>query len=788
MTPSIPSGLGAPLSAALQWVDLAIFSEVQRMRARGRAMGADAPWGAFVGEAEVDEVLGELLDIGPYRADEALVEGLRNRLEDRRTRIHQLIAEAAAAEGPEDPLSRLVTAFGLTPTQVELLLLALAPRVNVRYLRLFAYLQDDFSFKALTPALALRLISDSRDDRLAIAAAFAPDSALIKSSLLQLFSPTGDSSQPTLARAVAVAPRIGRWLLQGSEWDRSFEPWCRMEQPAEGTLSVRKAVAEAVDGLLRALPDQSPGPVVHCEVGSRRDAIEAARQMALTLNAPLLVADLDVARRLGIDGEEVALPVAREARLHGAVLLLLDPDEARGAADPLGSIVLATEGSNKPLLVAGASPGAGEGLGLDRRFVRLCLPTLGFEERKRAWRAALAPLGEQAKASAKGKKGKKGKKSAQGETEEAPVSSLDVDSLARRYRFSPGQIDQILELASDLGAGRGRAIPAANDVLEACIGAFLPHPGPLAERVTTRRDWDDLVLPSDTESLLQELLHQVERREQVLEAIGASRVRAGEQGVKALFTGPPGTGKSLAAEVLAQRLGYPLFRVDLSSVVSKWVGETEKHLNRLFLAAEEAPCLLLFDEADALFGKRGEVKGAQDRFANLEVSYLLQRLESFDGVAILTTNLKRNIDEAFLRRFTFVVEFPFPEARERLRIWERMVTDRFPLAEDVSLVDVAREFKLAGANIWNVALAASVEASRSKDGRITREMLAHAVRREYEKLGREVAALRPTLLSAGDEELEADVPAGGKSKAKGKRALSAAEARRRRVGSETPEA
>ena len=289
-----------------------------------------------------------------------------------------------------------------------------------------------------------------------------------------------------------------------------------------------------------------------------------------------------------------------------------------------------------------------------------------------------------------------------------------------------------------------------------------------------RRGWEDLILPKDTHALLLEIVDHIERREEVLESVGGARAQAGDRGVKALFSGPPGTGKTLAAEVLAGTLGYPLLRVDLSSVVSKWVGETEKLLSRLFDAAEQAPCLLLFDEADALFGSRSDVKDAQDRFANLEVSYLLQRLESFQGVAVLTTNIKRNIDEAFLRRFTAVVEFPFPEAPERLRIWERVLPTAYPLAENISLPAVAEEFKLAGANIWNVAVAAGVAAAGSSSREISRSMLAHSIKREYQKLGRKLAALRPQLLTT-EEEAQAELP----RKRIRSNALSAAEARRR---------
>ena len=471
-----------------------------------------------------------------------------------------------------------------------------------------------------------------------------------------------------------------------------------------------------------------------------------------------MVVDLAAGARLGVAPRPVARRIAREARLQAAVLLVLDPPEPDEGVDPLAPLLVATEGTSRPLLLHRAPAGTGERLGT-RKFLSLSLPRLTLAERRAAWEElpprALAAGGE----------------------------PLDPERLARRYRFSRGQLAQVLDLARDRALAAGSPRPSPDDVRRACADAFLPDPGPLAEQVSVRRGWDDLVVPVEAHRLLREMLAQTEQRELVLEALGPERLRAGERGIKALFTGPPGTGKSLAAEVLAHSLGYPLFRVDLSMVVSKWVGETEKQLNRLFTSAEEAPCVLLFDEADALFGKRSEVKDAQDRFANLEVSYLLQRLEAFDGIAILTSNLKRNIDEAFLRRFTFAVDFPFPEAPERLAIWQRLLPAEYPLADDVSLPEVAREFKLAGANIWNVAVAAACTAAASDERRITRPMLAHAVLREYQKLGRQVAALRPALLAGG----EAAPSTPGAGKGKGGRPMSAAEARRRRMAKHTPE-
>jgi len=747
------------LLAALSWVDLVIFAEVQRVRARGRALGKDAPWGAYIGEAEVDEILGDLLDIGPFRVDEDIAGGLRNVLAARRAEV----LEKREAESPDDSrLARLAAAFDLDDLDLDLLLLCLAPEVNARYLRLFAYLQDDFSAQQLTPALAARLLSDDRAQRLALGGRFAPEASLVRHELV-VFRDAHEVRGALPARPLAVAPRVARWLLQGEPQDPDLQAWTTLEPYDPDALKARKTVAAAVEGVMSALPESARSPVLRLDARSRRDALVAARHLARTRKAPLLVADFAAAERFGIRTILQASRLAREARLQGAVLLVVDPPPAEEGIDPLAPLLLQTMGAPQPLLLHNAPPGVAEPIGVDRRFLTLPLPGMTLSERESAWADALKEL-----------------RSTKAAKKALSDLTLKPRDLARRYRYSRGQIAQVMELARNHAAAQGQAEITGADLIATAADAFLPDMGPLAQRVPVRRAWDDLVVPMEASTLLQELIAQVDRREEVLEALGRSNVRDGERGVKALFSGPPGTGKSLSAEVIAHTLGYPLFRVDLASVVSKWVGETEKHLNRLFDAVEEAPCVLLFDEADALFGKRADVKGAQDRFANLEVSYLLQRLEAFDGIAVLTTNLKRNIDEAFLRRFTFVVDFPFPEAEQRLRIWERVLPAAFPLADDVDLRAVAVDFKLAGANIWSVAVAAACDAAASDDRKITKGMLAHAVLREYQKLGREVSALRPSMLTG----VSAQTPDGQPVRGPKRPAMSAAEARRRREASQ----
>jgi SpoVK/Ycf46/Vps4 family AAA+-type ATPase len=234
---------------------------------------------------------------------------------------------------------------------------------------------------------------------------------------------------------------------------------------------------------------------------------------------------------------------------------------------------------------------------------------------------------------------------------------------------------------------------------------------------------------------LREICNQVKYRRVVYGEWGFDRKLSLGKGVNVLFSGPPGTGKTMAAEVIANELQLDLYKIDLSQVVSKYIGETEKNLDRIFTAAQNANAILFFDEADALFGKRSEVKDAHDRYANIEIGYLLQKMEEYQGMAMLATNLRQHMDEAFVRRIGAIVEFPFPDAEYRQQIWEVIFPQAAPLAEDVNFGILARQVKLAGGNIKNIALAAAFYAAEA--GEVIRmQHLIQAARREYQKLGR----------------------------------------------------
>lgn len=316
-----------------------------------------------------------------------------------------------------------------------------------------------------------------------------------------------------------------------------------------------------------------------------------------------------------------------------------------------------------------------------------------------------------------------------------------MNELADRFCLTPDRIIQAIATSQNqtwwrsLQGHKHREMVDSADLFAAARAQSELYLGSTVRKVEPRQDWQHLVLPADQQTQLRELCNQAKYRHIVYETWGFDRRLSLGKGLTALFAGLPGTGKTMAAEVIAKELQLDLYKIDLSQVVSKYIGETEKNLDRVFTAAENANAILLFDEADALFGKRSEVKDAHDRYANLEVAYLLQKMEEYTGITILTTNFRQNLDEAFIRRIRFIISFPFLEEDDRLRIWQSMISPPMPLAPDVDLSQLAKQFKLAGGSIRNIALAAAFLAAADNEA-IGMKHLLQATRREFQKTGR----------------------------------------------------
>jgi SpoVK/Ycf46/Vps4 family AAA+-type ATPase len=314
----------------------------------------------------------------------------------------------------------------------------------------------------------------------------------------------------------------------------------------------------------------------------------------------------------------------------------------------------------------------------------------------------------------------------------------DIDALAGRFRLTVDQIACAVAAACGQArwrnalAGASGGAPGSAELFAAARAQSGHDLLGLARPIQPNHSWGDIVLPADRLAQLHEICARASLRHVVYDRWGFDRKLSTGRGLSVLFAGPSGTGKTMAAEIVAGELGLDLYKIDLSQIVSKYIGETEKNLDRIFQAAESADAILFFDEADALFGKRSEVKDAHDRHANIEVGYLLQKMDEYEGIAVLATNLRQNMDEAFIRRLHIIVEFPFPDEVERRRIWGTIFPPEVPIAPGIDFDWLAREIRLSGGKIRNIALAAAFRAAAS-DGVIGVPELIEAARREYEK-------------------------------------------------------
>ncbi|WP_078628500.1 ATP-binding protein [Streptomyces sp. NRRL F-2664] len=608
---------------------------------------------------------------------------------------------------PGSPLAVLTTRFGLEPLDVDLLLVALAPDLDARFERLYGYLNDDLTRRRPTVGLALELCGRDHADTARFR--LAPGAPLVAGGLLELTEP----ERPPLSRVLAVPDRVTAHLLGDTAPDPHLAEVLgeAADDPAADPDELQRAAAAALSGT---------GHVHLRTRGADAEGLAAAALRARGL-APLVLDPTALAHRARAL-PALARAAAREARLLGAGVLLgpLEalPEPPAERAHVLRTLCAALRGV--PLFTHGT--GGWEPAWAAATPVSLNVAAPDPDRQAVRWRHAL----ERA-AAAHGATGAAG----------GPGEAAGIEALARSvsaHRLDAGQLRRAADSASRTAALDGRPVSPADlrAAVRAQNGAGLAR---LARRVEPAVGWDDLVLPAPTHRRLRDLAVRARHRDQVLGQWGMRPGGGRGRGVIALFAGSSGTGKTMSAEVVAADLGMDLYVVDLSTVVDKYVGETEKNLERIFTEASAVNAVLLFDEADAIFGKRSDVKDSHDKHANMESAYLLQRMESFDGIAVLTTNLRANLDEAFTRRLDVIADFPVPDAAQRRALWERCLGDRVPRADDVDLGFCADRFELAGGSIRACAVTAAYSAAAS-GAPLTMRQVMTAVAQEYRKLGR----------------------------------------------------
>ena len=583
---------------------------------------------------------------------------------------------ASLAGGVRLPLVELMRELDLSPTAGLIAMVAIGAAERASVARLLAILGGEAQ-KAVLDRGLLELVLGDRASAAAISIELSPGAPLRRHGVIHV---AGD----TAAAAISIEPVVverccGRVPAQRAP--RRLEELCISSTAIE-------ALANAT-----ARPRTATEPL-RLVVRGRRGSGRRSAIAALAARVGRGIVEID-ATRLG-----------RGADMDGALLLELRRATLLGCIPVVDNLELADQADAVRLrhaFRAHTGPvvfraGLDTQLPIDPGSSTVTIPALTEAERASYWRLALARVGH----------------------------TGDANALAARWRLAPGQIEEVI--------GRLAAQPATSidDVARAHVAVRLSH---VATPVRRLAAWDQVALPDEMVDSVRELIGRAAHRKTVFDDWGFDRTMSTSRGLTALFYGPPGTGKSMVAGLVARELGLELYRIDLSRVMSKWLGETEKNLAEVFDAAEDGQVVLLFDEADSLFARRTEVRTSNDRYANLEVNYLLQRLDSFEGIAILTTNLDGSIDPAFKRRMSMRLHFPFPDEDIRRRLWETHIPDATPTASDFDFAALARRFPLSGGYIRNSVLRAAFIAAHERRP-LSNDHIVRAVALEYRELGK----------------------------------------------------
>lgn len=620
--------------------------------------------------------------------------------------------ETGARGGNRLPLSDIADFLQLDSIERQILLLTLAPDIDDRYARVYGYLNDDLARRRPTLALLAALI-DEAPSGWRLYERMVGNRQFARLGLVG-FDATDGSDVPQSQVALIVARDIvelvlsGKWLGPRDDGAALHSASPEHGPPDPDAAAVIAAATAAHEIGVIAPLIQLAGPsslgdwltdqlncngfsVVRVDVGRQAETPRTPSIRAAAWARYAVITD----SVLQLSGIGALAPPERAALLRAVIAVTAPPG-------PL----LVVDGGDLDAAELAAAPGGV--LAVTRRLPSRSARAVLWQDR-----AAVRGIG---------------------------IDAVAARGLAARFTFDRPQIDAAVAMAAS------RPEPGEATLREAGRFISLAAAPSSVRRIDSELGWDSIILPAAIKDELKTISAHISHGATVWDDWGfGARIPYG-QGVAALFAGPSGTGKTMAAQIIASEMGVPLFQVDLSQTVSKFIGETEKALDRIFDAAETAGAVLLFDEADALFGKRSEVKDAHDRYANVEIAYLLQRMEAYRGLALLTTNMKQNIDAAFLRRLRFIVDFPVPDGDQRLAIWRQMFPAAAPLADGVDFAFLARRLPLSGGSIQQIALRAAFDAA-SSSGVIGMAQILVATRQELTKLGMQSAerSLPPAL-------------------------------------------
>ena len=730
----------------LKRIDILIMGEIKRIREQ---ISKNPMQGYGISDDEVNGLLAQFInpllsgEVNPVDPDIQT-----SQLLDLQTGEVDLKKQNSLAIGLCLRLERLGRLFSLSQCEVDILLICLAPEISERYQRFYGYIQDDKNKVRPSVNTILNLLQGvigfDSIIRLRTSALFSDKATLLNHGLVHWIEESG-RTQPLLNKYLKVDKRIQSYLLESDETSSDIDIHASCIQPESSldSLLLDDGFKKHLIALTKGTNFGKQSLVLYFQGGYGLGKQTIAEALCRILDLKLIVVDISSLLGLkAIDFQNKIIDLLREAWLQNAALYFRDfdalvPQREDSKDEKNDSIVVRDESLLKILInrleqwrgicfFAGDVVWEPKDILQNSSFHRLQIPYPNAAEREQLWSLWKA---------------------------EYPVFAKDVDitGIAAQFQLSGGQIRDALNTATSLSRWRDPVEPQItnDDLNQACRLQSNRQLASLSQKITPHYDWEDLILPPRTQQILEEIRARVTYRALVYEKWGFDKKLAMGKGLHLLFSGAPGTGKTMAAEVLANVFKLDLYKIDLSSMVSKYIGETEKNLSKVFHEGETSNAILFFDEADALFGKRSETKDSHDRHANIEVSYLLQRMEAYSGIVILSTNFRRNMDDAFTRRLHYCVDFPMPEKPERLRIWKNIWPEDTPCSKDIDIDFLAERLEIAGGYIRNIALAAAFMAAdearlKNQNAKVSMSHLIQASRREYQKMGQ---ILKKDLLS-----------------------------------------
>lgn len=618
------------------------------------------------------------------------------------------------------PLFSLAQLFDLSWLEMNVVLLCLAPELRRKYDRIYAFLQDDITRKCPSLDLALELFVDDENERWYARSLLSEDSRLFAYGLINVIddqhSPSGSSA---LSKMLQLDQRVVQFLLGKNECDIRISTFVQRLSLVNYIPCINEEQSQHQQQLLtRALSHtankESPvqPPVFHLYGGETTSKRDTAIALCQGLESDLLIFDARIILTTSLHFEKLISLILRESVLQQTPLLIEHVDELlREDPSARGRLTLLTTLVNRyaPLIFTSAIQCWPAAHSSALTVINFNISPPNAKQYQQLWNIELDDLLFSA-------------------------SDDELLNITQKFYLSP---EQIISVSKQLHMQYGASdTPISLKVLaKACRDISHHSLNNLSTSINVHYQWNDLVLPNEIEQQLRSICSQAHYGQQVFEDWGFAQKLPYGRGLSAMFTGSPGTGKTMAAQVIANDLQLELFKIDLSGVVSKYIGETEKNLNRVFTEAKASNAILFFDEADALFGKRTDVSDAHDRYANIEVSYLLQKMEEYEGIVILATNLRNNIDDAFLRRIRFILEFPFPDTSNRLEIWQKSFPEKMPIDGEIDFQWLAERIKVAGGNIKNIVLNAAFSAAQNNQI-LNMSHLIEGCQQEFRKIGK----------------------------------------------------